>query len=482
MPRALRGPVQPERGNERESLMVGIIVELIAVFSIFCAALWFGAAWPYLVFPPWLGLLSLKITPLGKKFKVSRLFLAIMAVGLGIGLVVGHYVFILLTEWSSANPDNNIIRFFFGPQVLRLLWSVMLGLFAAFDVLALTLLPLAYFSAQGKYGDFEVYKENKRQGIRVSLFGLLGLSQGTAEVREGRIEAIGKMADGFTRLGGPGELIVQQGHAVVLTKNGMVSNLALSGLTWIKPFEVIAMVVPLYLRSEQVKVQNVLTRDRVVIQEIEILVWHKVDASPEHAQLQDGIYAYNPLKIVENVWAPGKTDWRDAIKAVTERMTREVCGRYPLDFFMPLAEGRRTEFRDVLQGAIQEVATKFAVVVSALDVGRVDLPRDIQEQLNARWGAILEYEVLNQRAETERDIQIKRAQARMQTIQAVTSALRQINDSGASASDLVALEFIDHLEKQANAGTSDTDALIKLQGLANLRVLEAPPKRQNGSS
>lgn len=465
-----------------ETAMAGIIVELSLVFLVFCTALWAGALWPYAVFPLYLFVVSLKITPVGKKFKVSRLFLALLAIGLGIGLVAGHLAFTQMTEWSTANQENTLLRFFFGPQVLRLMWSALLGLFVAFDVLALTLLPLAYFTAQGKYGDFEVYRQNKRQGIRVSLFALLGLSQGTAEVREGKIEAIGKLADGFTRLGGPGELIVQQGHAVVLTKNGIVSNLALSGLTWIRPFEVIAMVVPLYPRSEQVKVQNVLTKDRVVIQEIEVLVWHKVDASPEHEQLQDGIYAYNPLTIVEKVWAPGKTDWRDAIKAVTERMTREVCGRYPLEFFMPLTEERRVEFREALQKAIQEVATKLAVVVSALDVGRVELPREIQTQLNARWAAVLEYEVLNQRAETERDIQIKRANARMQTIQAVTSALRQIKDSGATASDLVALEFIDHLEKQVNAGLSDTDALIRLQGLATLKSLEAPSKRQNGSS
>ena len=70
-------PWQERRASETE---LSIIVELILIVLVFCAAS-ADAFWPYVIFPAYLGVLSLKITPVGKKIN-NRLLLFLLAIGL----------------------------------------------------------------------------------------------------------------------------------------------------------------------------------------------------------------------------------------------------------------------------------------------------------------------------------------------------------------------------------------------------------------
>ncbi len=320
--------------------MAGLIIELILVFIAFCAALWFGAPWPYVVFPVYLGMLSLKFTPVGKRLKVSWVFLASMALGLLTALGVGQWFFGELTQLGATNPDNQLLKFFIGPLALRLFWSAVFGFVVAFDLLALFLIPLAYFSAQGKYGDYEVYRKHKLQATKTSLFGILGVSQGRINVREGKAQMESKPEDSLLRFGGPGELMVQEGNAVILEQNGRVSRVVASGPTFLRSFERLSMVVPLQTRAERIFVEQVVTSEGIMIDQLEIWVFHTVALGPIEERTQDGQYEYNENILRTQIWSPSSNDWRETVKGITDRMARKVVPKYTLDEIMRSSDAR----------------------------------------------------------------------------------------------------------------------------------------------
>ncbi len=365
--------------------MAGIIVELIAVFLVFCAALWFGAAWPYLLFPVYLGLLSLKITPVGKKLTVSWVFLLSCAFGLAIALAVGYVAFDLFSTWTVDNPDSSLIQFFLGPAVLRLFWSMALGVMVGLELLALALIPLARLSAQGRLGDLETFQKHKWLGTRTALFGLLGLSQGTLEVREGKVVAAsGNRETGLARFGGPGELIVQQGHAVMLETNGRVTRVVGSGLTYLRPFERVSMVVPLTSLAERVSLSNVMTKDKIILDAFECWVFHKLDPGPEELQVQDGLFCYNEQILREKVWKASGKDWRETIQGISTRCIRHVIGDTSFETILAMSDSEREKFNERLRDRINKLTTRsLGVTIQGVDADAIRIPDAVASQLLA---------------------------------------------------------------------------------------------------
>ena len=57
---------------------MGVAIELILVFLAFCWVAGKGVPWTLLFVPAYLGLLTLKITPVGRKIKCNRVFMDVL--------------------------------------------------------------------------------------------------------------------------------------------------------------------------------------------------------------------------------------------------------------------------------------------------------------------------------------------------------------------------------------------------------------------
>lgn len=486
--------------------MAGIIVELIAVFLLFCAALWFGAVWPYLVFPLYLGLLSLKVTPVGKRMKVSWVFLLSSAFGLTIALAVGYLAFTLLGEWGLQNPDSNLFLFFFGPVILRLFWSTVLGVVVALELLALALIPLAYLSAQGRYGEYDAFKRHRWQATRTALFGMHGLSQGRINVREGKAQLAYGTEDGLMRFGGPGELMVQEGNAVILERNGRVSRVVGSELTFLKPFERVSMVIPLQTRAEKVLVDNVISNDGIMIEQLEIWVFHTVALGPVEERTVDGQFEYNETILRTNIWSPSANDWREAVRGISDRMARRVVPKYALDVIMRSddrasvgrvetsretprdapsgqqdqpqngdksetdkdrsentttarqtekdpsdAPTKRDELIDELRREISNITVRIGVAIRGLDLGAVKVSPEVRARLEDERLAIMAARAAEHHAAAMVAMEDARAFAQGTMIRAIKNAWSNNGSEQAASADLViALRYIEALEKMAS--------------------------------
>ena len=248
---------------------MGIAIELFLLFLAFCWAVGTGVPWTLLFVPAYLGLLTLKITPVGRKIKRNRVFMGCLALFVFVAFGMGALAFRMLSDPVESIASWQLYNFLAGSMVLKLFWSTVIGLAVGIEVLAVLLLPIGVLVAHGKYGDFEQYKSHKWQATRTAIYGFLGLSKGTWEVREGKLEVLDKPDGSLADLEGPGELIVQQGHAVILERNGRVSNVVGSGLTFLRAFERVSMGDLLYTRLRACCRWAPSDRDKVSIEEFE---------------------------------------------------------------------------------------------------------------------------------------------------------------------------------------------------------------------
>ena len=165
---------------------------------------------------------------------------------------------------------------------------------------AVILIPYGMVAGQQMYSQYEQYKGHEGEAARAAINILLGISGGTWVVSSGQAELKGEQSGSLARFGGPGNLIVQEGHAVILEISGKISRVVGRGIRWLKPFERISMVVPLFLRSEKFTVEKVATR-KGVDRRVRDPGYHKVDPGPAEEQIKDGQFAYTKQKLLDDL-------------------------------------------------------------------------------------------------------------------------------------------------------------------------------------
>jgi regulator of protease activity HflC (stomatin/prohibitin superfamily) len=365
------------------------------------------------------------------------------------------------------------LPFLLGTVWLRLFWSTILAVLTAVVVALAILLPVGYLGSRVMYGEYNDYKGHEGEAIYSAISVVLGISKGVWLVKEGKAEVLHPPAGGLARFGGPGVLMVQEGHAVILERGGQLSRVVGRGVTWLQPFERVSMVVPLQTRGEHVIVKQVATKDRILIEEFEFWAFHKVDQGPEEMRIQSGQFAYNEDILLKKIWVMSGDDWSGGVKALSETAARDVVGRYDLEQIVAIADQFRVDFKDALKQQINRVAKDFmGVDVVAVDIGRIKVPEDAEKRLLGKRVADWDKGIDTTRAETERVVQLSKAMARMQTIQAISQGLRQLLGERASTQDIIAMRFIEYLEKRAESaittGEDDIATLLKLEGLETL--------------
>ena len=239
------------------------------------------------------------------------------------------------------------------------------------------------------------------------------------------------------------------------------------------------MVVPLTLRTESIVVEKAATRDRILIEEFRYLVFHKVDAGPENERIRDGIGSYSKTILTSKVWSLSGNDWREGVRSVADTAARDVIGRYDLEQLIPISEQFRVDLKDALKQQINKVTKEaMGAEVVAVDIGEIVIPKEAEERLMARWVAMWDRSIQKTRAETEKTVQVTRAEARMETIQAISEGLRQLlGGKQATPQDVIALRFIEYLEERAKTSTGGADddigALLRLQSLEAVSHLKS---------
>jgi regulator of protease activity HflC (stomatin/prohibitin superfamily) len=392
-----------------EGLRMRLLIELPLTIAFFTLAVKYG--WPYTIIfvLGYILAFALRLTYLSRRTQVSTRFLVFLGIFLAFAMtasmIIGRFFFSANGQaWIEA---SRIWTFLLVTPALKVLWAAVIGFGLTAIVAMLILLPYGYSVAQNIYSQYEQYKGHEKEAVAAAIGAFLGISRGTWIVSNGQAEARGDPGGSLARFGGPGVLIVQEGHAVILEKSGRLSRVVGRGITWLQAFERISMVVPLSGRAERITVEQVATKDKVLIEEFAVLVFHKIDPGPEDERIQDGQFEYTEQKLFKDVWSPGGDDWRKTVQSIADGAVRDVVGRYDLEELMPMSEESRDRFKEELRQTIDKVTSgALGVQTTSVDIGSMKIPEEARKRLLEKWLAVWRIPV----AESEKDVAILKSE------------------------------------------------------------------------
>jgi regulator of protease activity HflC (stomatin/prohibitin superfamily) len=443
-----------------------------------------GWPWPILVLPIYLIVFGIGLPPFGNRPLFSTRFLIFASTFLTVAGFLSWLVSIVLL-WPQVQNEfvqrYVLLSFLLSNELLVAFWSVAIGTTVPLVLLVTLLMPYGLIAGQSMYCEYEQYGGHERQAAISAICSLLGISQGTWIVSGGNAEVHGQMGGALAIFGGPGLMIVQEGHAVILERSGKLTRIAGRGIAWLEPFERISRVVPLYGRSETVTVGEVATRDRILIDEFEVMVFHRLDAGPEDEQVVDGRFAYNRDTLLRVVWSPVARDWRDPVRSIAAGAVRDFVGRYDLEQIVPMSEDFRSRFRSDLRQAMNSVTRgSLGVEITSVDIGKIRIPADASRRLLEKWLADWavriaqsEREALIRRGEAEAVIlkvkEVAWAQAQKQVIEEIAASFQNVRVGGPEVAYVIALRALETVEKMA--GDPATKILLPPEMLMQLQDL-----------
>ncbi len=441
-----------------------LIFKLIATVFLSFVLLKMGWPWPILLIPSCVLIFALELPSLSLHATTSVRFLAFLICFLTFAALISWVVAEILflpTTHRDILSKSPLLLFLMDNDSLKIFWSILIGLAASSLLVVFLVAPYGFIASQNMYSQYETYQGHEWEAFLSTVCALLGIGQGTWIINNGQMETRGQSGERLARFGGPGVLTVQEGHAVILEKGGKLSRVVGSGLTWLEPCERVSMVVPLFGRSEHVIVEQVPTRDRVMLEQIEVLIFHRIDAGPEEEHTRDGHFVYNETRL-RRMWSPHGGDWRNAVRSIGESAVRDIVGRYDLEQLVPMSENLRSKFKTELTQAINAITRDgIGVTVSGVDIGKIKIPEAAQRQLMEKWLADWavriaqsEREALIRKGEAEAVVlkikEVAWAQAQKQIIEEIVAGFHNVSNGGPEAAYVVALRALETMEKMAD--------------------------------
>ena len=404
--------------------------------------------------------------------------------------------------WNVANLKNiskalsvsSIHNFLIGSELARVFWASLLGLVFAIVIVIVPIFALSSVSARAVLSQYPGF--NFTQAWKAMCSIQLGIHKMWQLVTKGEVKTMRRAVGDLALLGGPGILIVQDGHAAVLEYGGRISRIVGHGITYLGSFERVNMVVPLKSQFMKERFLDIPTKDGNLIEEFELLAFYAVD--PGDAQLlPNSEFAFDEQNI-RRFWRVfvGDEDpreaWLNAMKGISDNALRDVIANYNLDeIFVPssrLVPGQvqiRQTLKREIKDQIEKITKRSLGVTTGVDIGLIKIPEEAKNRLLQKWVADWDRRIDTTRAETEKLVQVTKATARMQTIQAIAQGLKQLLGKDATPDDLIALNFIEYLEKRCEylekqAGppdeyAEDTGAQDRLEIMQTLRRLGIRP-------
>jgi hypothetical protein len=201
---------------------------------------------------------------------------------------------------------------------------------------------------------FALYGESssRRLGFFYWFYSVFLGAQGAQIVTPGgEIKAVrppGPLANIFSRLGGPGMVIIDNGAAVVFERSGRFTQAKGPGLVWTRRFERIAKVIDLRRQVRSQRVEKVMTRDGLSFDVEQLHVQFDVAADFDP---QEGEYAFSEQALLDLVYRGGilyyqsgeEVEWGARVVAAIEYHLRNVAASHTM---VELVQGQEGNARD----------------------------------------------------------------------------------------------------------------------------------------
>jgi WD40 repeat protein len=293
-----------------------------------------------------------------------------------------------LQVWQVANANDlqgrwNLYwlgRFFLGADLLRLFWAIVLG-FSAPSLLILSwVLVSSWASARSFYSQYPGYSFSKALGAVFSIE--LGVHRAQVLISKGEIiqqrAAVGALAE----LAGPGMLIVEEGHAAVLMRHGDITRVVGNGITWLSPYEFVHMPIYLAPQVTRLGIDNVLTLDNMMIDQIEIAVTHRVDRGDQSRA--SGQFYFDPQLIREKIWSPEWKNRRGNLDMIIKSTTFDIIAQYKFADIVSIAGDARQHLIHELTIRLDVQTREIGIETMDVQIGAIKIPSSIRNALERK--------------------------------------------------------------------------------------------------
>jgi regulator of protease activity HflC (stomatin/prohibitin superfamily) len=267
------------------------------------------------------------------------------------------------------------------------------------------------------------------------------------------------------RMLGPGMIIVDSGNAVVLEKNGQITRVEGSGFIKTQPYEVLSAIVDLRLQKKTLApTADTLTRDGIPLQVTCTILYRIV--CDEKALIDEAKYCFDEKAIRRAVlWA---ADWKEQTELAARTVLRDNIAERQLNEIIYQPRGRdldeappsRVHLQERIRREVDRRSREWGVTIVTVMLDEIKLPEEAQSRLLRMWLAdrdvqIAESEKLTSVTQGEAEMarlrlrEVTRAEAQTRMMAAITEGIRQIREHGGDPQELIAMRFIEALEKMA---------------------------------
>lgn len=398
------------------------------------------------------GYLLLKDFPNNPRFITFSTLFAIEALALAWGFVWTMQQ--VDTEALSSQLSVTIFQWMAGTVWLQNFWGIVGGIAGTIILFGMLIAAVNLFGLLPSAQSTGVSRvDNFTRGVRRSL----GLIPAQWAVRNGEIVTVKAAKEPYPPLTGPGEIEVQRDNAVILESNGGVSRILSEGVYWVGYMERICMAVPLFGRGEAVVVRNASTSDPLMIEELNLAVFHKVNQPRFEGISAEELKKNLETLLKDKVWSPAGSNWSAAVRAITEREARNAIADYDLETFLKLNGKGRTEFKEKLGNLVNTVTDQFlGVTVTITGIGAVTIPDLAAQKLTQRWLAVRDRDIAWEQADLQRSIDFHVAEGRGEALTKMSDAMRDAGSYHTNPNDLMLLSMIEQIQRSGNNPTSAT--------------------------
>jgi len=257
-------------------------------------------------------------------------------------------------------------------------------------------------------------------------------------------------------LAGPGIVLTNADHAVVVYGAGSFARVSPPGLTFTHWAEEAKEIVDLRPQARPISSIVVKTKDGIDVK-VEGGTPFRIQTDGREPK-PGGSFPYDETAIHKAVHAQrvdqeagSAQGWDKLLPQVAERALRDIMAEYTLDELSSLFEPDREPIVDIstrMRDQVREKAEAWGLELLGGGIGKVDPPPEVIEQRIQYWKAHWERKISALEAEAEaeerRRIEIARAEAQMEMLLRITEGLEQIPDSEPGRRrELVVLRLLD---------------------------------------
>jgi WD40 repeat protein/regulator of protease activity HflC (stomatin/prohibitin superfamily) len=336
-------------------------------------------------------------------------------------------------------------RFFLGSEPAQLYWATILGIAGAIGSILLFIGAYTAGTAGTIYGQYPGF--DFIPAWRMTFNVELGIHQFRQVVATGEVKTSPAVSS-LGQEGGPGVLIVEEGHAAVLMASGKVTRIVGDGITWLSPFERVHMVVYLPVRVEKVVALHVITRDMIVLENFELLVFHRVDRG--NGSGKSGHYSFDSKIILEKIWSPKGSDWRESVSSISQTAIRDVIAQFRFEDIVSVSGIARQELSRLLTDKINQITQNLlGVQVITCNIGEIKITGAAKEALERKVLAEVERQTQIITAEAEKEVLVRRGEGEALRIRRVEQQLAEMfrSTSGKELDADTAKRYMDMVER-----------------------------------